>query len=481
VAYNLDGRPTHPVAAPPNPCMVSTGFATVETHIALTRDAIVYEPAMITPGIAGSGFPPYGIGPRPQQPTSPAGLAVSSNEGRTWEFVKPAGALWTNTDAALYTDRSTGRIFEETLSPGQIPAGGDLAPQEGTPGGYAYLLTSGNDGKTWSHTALAGFLYQENARFTSAPAPFGQVTPAGGYPDITYWCGNRLAGLMAPLIFERECWRSIDAGVTWDLRSLLLTNPVPQHPECGVNREDISSGDGNYPQGAADGSLYVMVSCGGNVYLARSTDELATTPIIQAAGGPLKLPIAAGSETFGWPELRVTRVGGTALFVLVYATSPGSRPALQMRTSRDGGRTWTSPVQLTPSGLPSIDRWAVAVRDSEVAVSYVSQSVTIPGGYDGYIGVTRNVLEQGPAIWTATINDPRQPMLTSAPQSAKDDYIGVDIGPDLTPWASFFSPCGAESKSAAATDPACEQAQGISVAGTPIGNERGIVGRVLFP
>jgi hypothetical protein len=72
-------------------------------------------------------------------------------------------------------------------------------------------------------------------------------------------------------------------------------------------------------------------------------------------------------------------------------------------------------------------------------------------------------------------------MLTSPPQSAKDDYIGMDIGPDLTPWASFFSPCTAEPSRLTARDPACEQAQGVSVPGTPIGNDRGIVGRLVSP
>src|SRR5439155_5157830 len=241
-----------------------------------------HEPAVVTPGLLGTAFVPGAPGPHPWQPTAPAGLAVSKDGGRTWQFVKPAGSYWTGSDAALYTDPDTGRLFEETLSPGSIPSGGQLAPQEQTPGGHATLLVSGDDGATWDLTALTGFLYQENARYTSAPPPRGQARTSGGYPNVTYWCGNRDVGIFDPLIFERECYRSLDGGTTWEMRGILFTNPVPQHAECGADREDINSLDGNYPQGAVDGSLYVVVSCtsatsptahNGRTFLARSTDE----------------------------------------------------------------------------------------------------------------------------------------------------------------------------------------------------------------
>jgi hypothetical protein len=487
-AYDGNGkvRPQPPGQAP-FACMVSTGFNTVETHIAVTRDGtVVYEPAVITPGLAGTAYLAGAPGPRPQQPTSPAGIVVSHSQGASWDFIEPAGSLWTSTDAALYTDPVTGRLFEETLAPGQIPEGGDLAPQEQTPGGYAYLLASPDDGASWHHTALPGFLYQENARFTSAPPPPGQPATAGGYPDVTYWCGNREVGLTAPLILVRECYRSLDGGVTWartePLNSsspFLISYPAPQHPECGASGEDITPMDGNYPQGASDGSLYLMVSCGGKVYLARSTDELTTTPILHTlSGAPLRLPVASGSGTSGFPELRVAKVGQRDELFLIYASSGSSGPVVQLKSSGDGGRTWSLPLTLTPHGLASIDEWSAAARGSEVSISYLSASKPVPGGYDGYLSVTPDALAPSPVVWTAIVNDPAAPMLRSAPQQAKDDFIGVDIGPDGSPWASFFSACSAESPARQANDPACEQAQGVSF--PQGGNDRGVVGSLLW-
>jgi hypothetical protein len=41
-------------------------------------------------------------------------------------------------------------------------------------------------------------------------------------------------------------------------------------------------------------------------------------------------------------------------------------------------------------------------------------------------------------------------LMTGTPPQARDDFIGVDIGPDRTPWASFYAAC-----SSSDPDPAC--------------------------
>ncbi|MCU1462471.1 MAG: hemagglutinin protein [Acidimicrobiales bacterium] len=477
----------------PVPCMTFTGFATQETHVVVTKDGtVVHEPAVITPGLAGTAFVPGAPGPHPWQPTSPAGIVVSRTGGKTWDFVKPAGSLWTGADAALYADPTTGRIFEETLSPGEIPSNSQIAPQDQTPGGHAYLLASPDSGRNWNATALTGFLFQENARFTSAPPVAGQSTTAGGYPNVTYWCGNRDVGLLEPLILERECYRSLDGGVTWQMRAILFTNPVPQHAECGANREDLNSLDGNYPQGAADGSLYVMVSCtsatsptshSGSTYLARSTDEAGTFPILHRAGtgAAVKLPVPSDAD---WPELRVARVGAADVLYLTYQANTPKGPAILLRTATVpryvNGVTvaadfvWGPVVNLTPAGLLSIDRWAVSTRGSELAVSYIAQPTK--GAYHGYVSVMRNAMATSPVIWTATVNDPHRPLMNGPPVSAKDDFIDVAIGPDGSPWASFFSPCSAEPALDAQRDPACRDTN----ANFEGGNDRGVVGRLLL-
>ena len=86
------------------------------------------------------------------------------------------------------------------------------------PLGDASLLASPDDGKTWYHTALPGYVASENPRFMTAPAPKGQPKPKG-YPNVAYWCGNNALFVYV----ARECWRSMDGGRSWDLGSVLFT------------------------------------------------------------------------------------------------------------------------------------------------------------------------------------------------------------------------------------------------------------------
>jgi hypothetical protein len=490
VAYDATGHALQPQpVGAPAPCLVATGYATVETHLAVTGDGtLVYEPAVVTPGLLGTPLVPGAPGPRMWSPASPGGLAVSADRGATWRFVAPAGATYSPTDNAMYADPATGRLFLAMLAP-DSPTGGQVPPQDQPILTHEITLTSDDDGRTWGNSSLPGFVASENPRFTSAPPPAGGVRPAGGYPDLTYWCGNREVGLAEPLILERECYRSIDAGTTWEMRSIVLSNPVPRHPECGASREDLSPLDGDYAEGAPDGSLYLIVGCTPETapfghdavdYLARSTDEAASFPVLHGRDGkPLTLPVPAGLD---YPELRVA--GDT--LVLVYSVTSGDRRVL-MRTAAIPGFTskgavsgplsWSPPVRLTPPGLSSIDKWAVDVRGRELALSYLASSHR-PGSkaavWDGYLSEVTDVAHPQP-VWMGMVNDPARPLSFNNPEGGKDDFIGVTIGPDGRPWASYFAPCSADPS--AGTDPAC-QANSAFIEG---GEDRGVVGSLVFP
>jgi hypothetical protein len=434
VAHHANGVLLNPQpSGAPVPCAVTTGYGGSETRIAVTSDGtLVYEPATVTPGAAGTGFVAGAPGPRPSTQIEPGGLAVSNDDGAQWHFVKPAGLTWVPQDDQLYVDRATGRIFYYALSSNPFPQGGDVAIQDQLPAGYAHLMMSPDDGRSWYHTALTGFVESENPRFASAPPPPARPLPVN-YADVVYWCGNNM------LFTEtyRACYRSLNGGLTWDEASILFSQPAPQHSECGPNAENFNSGDGNYPEPGPDGSLYLLVSCGTHTYLARSTDEGTTWPILKdRAGGPLEVPPA--------DELRVDPRGN------LYIVHLAGTNHLLLQESRDDGRTWSAPVDAIAPRVTSINEWFVAERGAgEVAISYLAKTGS-HSTYDGYLTVTRDALDQNPVFWSATINEPAAPMMTSDPPQARDDFIGVDIAPDGTPWASFFASCPAS-----ATDPAC--------------------------
>src|ERR1700751_5598850 len=64
----------------PIPCATTTGFGAGETRIFATKDAVIYAPAIFTPGPAGLGYGAQLPGPRFQFLTSPGGIAVTRNK-----------------------------------------------------------------------------------------------------------------------------------------------------------------------------------------------------------------------------------------------------------------------------------------------------------------------------------------------------------------------------------------------------------------
>jgi hypothetical protein len=408
------------------PCLSSTGFGGAETSIVSTSSgALFYEPAIVTPGLAGTGFAAGLPGPRPSTQLSPGGLALSRDHGSSWQFVEPSGQTWVPQDDALYADWTTGWLYYYALSPDPVPQSG-TALEDQLPAGYAQINASPDEGRTWYHTSIPGYVEAENPRFASAPVPAGGAGTADG-SDVVYWCGNDM--LFAPSLGApsyRACYRSLDRGLTWSFASILFSTPVPRHPECGTNGENFSASDGNYPEGAPDGSLYVEVDCGSTTYLARSTDEGATWPIVVDRSTPVTLP-ADG-------ELRIDPAGNFYLVAL-------EGDALDLWVSTDHGESWSAPHDMTVPGASSVYQWAVAERGTgEVAVSYLARSPS-GTGYDGFLSVTQDALDTNPTFYGTTLDAPGTPVYAGTPPQARDDFIGVDISPDGTPWASFYGSC----------------------------------------
>jgi hypothetical protein len=409
-------------------CTLRTGFLTSETHIRVAPDGtVVQQPAQTVPGVAGTGFVAGVPGPKPQTQLTPAGFAISRNGGRHFERVLPAGLEWVASDGAIYIDSVTGRLYYYALSPSTVPQSGGVGVTDQVPAGYAHLMTSADDGRTWTHTQAPGYVESENPRFTSGPTPARGDKPVPG-ERIAYWCGNTVLFAYG----QRDCFRTLDGGQTWQLRSTILRRGMPIHPECGSSEETFNAGDGYYPQVGPDGTLWSLVSCGSSTYLARSTDEGATLPILRTAGKPMQTP--------AFDELRIDP-NGTLYGVDLVGTK------LVLRTSRTQGRTWSAPVDLIAPAVrgAEIGQWALAIRGpGQLAVAYLTARAG--GGWNGSVTLTRNALTARPVFGTTTVHDGRAVMVTS-PQQAKDDYIDLDIAPDGSAWASFYADCG--------SDPAC--------------------------
>ena len=461
VAFHPGGKLLHPQPAHlPVACGVSTGYPGAESHLVVRNDGtVVYTPAVLPKGLAGTGTAPVPVGDHSQSNASPGAMVVTSDNGAHWRLVKPSDITWNPTDHSEYVDPDTGRTFFEDYGP--IPLAPEMGPEQEGP---AYMNWS-DDLKHWHHTVINDVFLTENPRFTSGVAPKGAAKPQG-YPNVVYFCANTNVGFVSPVIGGRLCFHSLDGGDSWSQPSVLFTGAVPQHAECNGQGENYSAIDGNYPQAAPDGKLYVMVSCAGTTYLARSDDEAVTFPIIHAQGKPVTLPVppTQTGDVGGTPELRV---GNDGTFMLVY--QQGTH--LLMRLSSTRGVTWSKPIDLSPPRVTSFKQWSLAAAgDSDFAIAFLGQRHG-QTTWDAYLTTGRNVLagirsSAGPVFYSGQLNQPGHPLLygdsvqgsgylqlpggINAPypppfnnQMFGNDFIGVAIAPDGTPWGSFTQDCGA--------------------------------------
>ncbi|MBV9040541.1 MAG: exo-alpha-sialidase [Acidimicrobiia bacterium] len=468
VAHRAGGQTlAPPPGGAPQACGVGTGFPAAESHIVAMNDgAIVFTPAVLPSGTIGTGEPAP-IDPDTQGNASPAGVAVTTDNGALWAAVKPFDTTWNPTDHGDYVDAATGRLFFEDYGPiPQDPKFG--ANQEGP----AHIMWS-DDRSTWHHSAISNLVLPENPRFTVAKAPAGQPQPTG-YPNVVYFCANTNVGFTSPAILGRFCYRSLDGGSTWAVASQLFSAVGAKHPECGLSGETFTAIDGYYPEPTSDGDLYVLVNCGGKTYLARSTDEGSTFPIVHTASGPLTVAAPPDSVTAlgSGPQFRI---GADDTFYLMTPTvSGGQIRKILVRTSSDRGLTWSAPVDVTAPGVASILRWNVTERGTELAFAYLGQKAG-QKTWDAYVTATRDFSAPGgPVFWSAITNT--QPLLygddimgagyialgqgeiqvpypfplgiQKVGVAAGNDFMGVTIAPDNSVWGSFNQDCGPTPQSA---------------------------------
>jgi hypothetical protein len=446
-------------------CGGTTGYAGAESHLVATKSgAVVFTPAVLPEGLVGTDTAPVPVGNDTQSNASPAGQAITVDNGRTWQLIKPSGVTWNPTDHGDYVDPVTGRLFFADYGP--IPLAPQFGPEQEGP---AHINWSADDGKTWQHTAIDTVFLPENPRFTSAPPPVGQPKPVG-YADVVYFCANSNVGFTSPVITSRRCWASLDGGTTFTEKGTILRGAPPVHPECGGAQEDYSAIDGSYPQPASDGSLFLMVSCGGATYLARSTDEAATFPILKRPdGAPLTLPLPTveAGLNLGDSDLRV---GPDDTLYLVDQEPVGARDTVVLRVSRDAGRTWSAPADLLAPGLSGVLHWAMDQRGDQLAVAYLSHRAGPT--WDGWITTTSGAagaLAQGgrPVLTSGQVNDPKRPLLYADEVSGGgtfqlpggignqvpfpppfdiqvfgNDFIGATITPSGSAWGSYTQDCG---------------------------------------
>ncbi|HUC37655.1 MAG TPA: sialidase family protein [Acidimicrobiales bacterium] len=486
-----------PSAGAPYVCANNTNYGGAESTVQVAPNGdVVEEPAMTAPGLLGTGAvadapgtvptgTPAGSATVPRDDwafASTSGLVVSKDGGKdsSWQFTRPAGQEHDCCDTALYIDRKTGTLYYSSIFD-TPPAPLDQAEPITLPAAEIEAATYDANGATdytnWTAPSTMYGMVSENPRFTSASVPAGGA-PAVAGQDVTYWCGN------GPGRQTRECYRTLDGGQTWEFASILDS---PLTGQCASG----SAPNFAYPVGGPQGAVYDLVSCGSTAtYLARSTDEGTTWPLVtNAKGNPVVVP---GSPT----EIRVDSAGNIYAFQL-------DGTAIEVEISRNGGQTWSPWYNMTAPAArgESVFQWQVSVGyvSGQVTAAYfVKKSsaggTSVPGGlgsasgnpggwYDAYLTTSHDAVGANPVFYAATVNPPNLPLMTAGDPGAGDDWLWSDMGPDGSGWGSFYSACE-QSASGVYLDPACAAAAQFSTA--PLGSpdnpvEAETVGRLWFP
>jgi hypothetical protein len=379
-------------------------------------------------------------------------LIASYDQGRSWKRVFNGHP--TTADPYMYVDEKTSRIFANDL----------ILP--------CHMISySDDEGKTWETGPLEACGVADHQTLFAGPPPKGGDKPED-YPNIVYFCGIGLGASVASN--GSVCARSLDGGNEFlPTGEPAFVNDPRQTGDFGVPGN--CNGANAHGSVGPDGTVYLPRGWCGQPWLAMSRDEGLTWERAQVAD--LGMPCCADLEEGVEGDLHSHEAGvvadrkGNIYYVWVAADR---LPYLVV--SHDRGKTWGKPMMIAYPGveealLPGLTMGS----DGRLAIVYMGTENSpwngkqVKGSYDktrwnAYMSMTLTGEKEKPVFYSATVNDPRDPMWIGAcgPDPIRcgwGDFFDVTVAPDGTPWATLVDLCPGR----------CVDGLGESVAGRLVG------------
>jgi hypothetical protein len=410
VTHRPGGRVVHQQPARV-PCGSATGYYTGETGIAVTGNGSVWfsaadwEWALVRTRDQGHSWERI----TPGGPQAMPGCFVATSPATCQD--SEAAKNGTVADAYLYVDPVTSKLFWSKTYGLAVCSSLSMTP---------------DDGKTWQANSMFACPGADYEKIAAGPPPPGGAKPVG-YPNVVYGCTNGPAPVfvVGP---SRVCYKSLDGGKSFTFTGAPVT-PSPLAPGCLQFQEAQVVG--------RDGTLYVPLGCvdnptGVRVRVAVSTDEGATwsypaVPIGEAGN--------AAGVIGGGASMAVDSAGA------LYVVWRGTDDRAYLAVSKDKGATWKGPLQVTMPGVTTAlgPMPQVAAREpGHIAIGYYGFTKDATR-INGYLTESFNASSASPLFHSAAVNDPKDPLYfpTQSGTLPRNDYLGVTIGPDGTPWVGL--------------------------------------------
>jgi hypothetical protein len=333
------------------------------------------------------------------------GPVKSTDDGLTWHNVYdlPANVA---ADRTLTVDKQTGRVFfDDTYL------------------GCTLLAFSDNEGGTWLRNPVAcGASATDHEKIAVGPltSTFAPLAPL--YGNAVYVCANGLV--------DDACGVSFDGGLTF-------TTGEPHGIGCAFQGQ---------PHADASGILYEGAdACGAQIRTSANNGLTWSATAV---------PVSAASDTGEVPDIATTPDG--TVYFLYADTSYHAKYVV----SHNHGASWSAPVDVTPSGVTSIEfPVIVGGDDGRIGVAFygttdASMSGKDPGSagtgvaWNGYVGVVTDADTATPTIQVVQATPAGDPLHYGC--ISKDagcggdpiaDYMDLDVGPDGRLYAAFMDAC----------------------------------------
>lgn len=355
----------------------------------------------------------------------------STDRGESWEVVSPniAGRNtqllsldpYTYVDTRL-DDKDSSRIFTIDLTVA-----------------CSIMSYSDDEGESWITNPLACGrpVNDHQTLFMGPPA----VSTTVGYPNVVYYCWNDVA--------SSSCGKSLNGGLTF--------TPTGSPAFPGAGSQGFCGGLHGHGFVDDDGGVYLPREYCGDPYVAISRDEGATWELAQVSD---KISALNGESD---PSVTVDQAGN------IYYLWIGDGRMPYLAISKDGGASWSKPMNVAPPGLREANLPSIASKGKgKIAITYMgsnnspndpdvrcgNDSKPCPQtaeyaetSWDGVMTISADALSKNPTFYSSTVNHRRDPIYRGRCGPGRCgvvyDFIDIEIDREGIAWAAFVDGCQA--------------------------------------